>query len=132
MTSPEDLPYTIEDRELIAEAPGLRVQILTLGKGEDVPWHYHTEITDTIACLQGPMVVKMPSGDHEMKAGDTFAVAPTRPTGYAERTEAPAASWWCKESAPTISYPRTAETRISWRPPSPLPGGFLGPPWRHV
>ena len=79
MTSPEDLPYTIEGRELIAEAPGLRVQILTLGKGEDVPWHYHTEITDTFACLDGPMVVKMPAGDHVLKAGDTFAVPPNTP-----------------------------------------------------
>ena len=79
MTDPEDLPYTIEGRELIAEAPGLRVQILTLGKGEDVPWHYHTEITDTFTCLEGPMVVKMAAGDHELKAGDTFAVAPPTP-----------------------------------------------------
>ncbi len=23
------------------------------------PWHYHTEITDTFVCLEGPMVVEM-------------------------------------------------------------------------
>ena len=79
MTEPEDLPYTIEGRELIAETAGLRVQILTLGDGEDVPWHYHTEITDTFACLEGPMVVKIPARDHELKAGDTFAVPPNTP-----------------------------------------------------
>ena len=79
MAKPEDLPYTIEGRELIAEAPVLRVQILTLAEGEDVPWHYHTEITDTIACLEGPMEVKMPSGSHQLEAGDTFAVGPHTP-----------------------------------------------------
>lgn len=79
MTAPEDLPYTIEGREMIAEVPGLRVQILTLGKGEDVPWHSHTEITDTFVCLEGPMEVKMPGGAHELNAGDTFAVPPQTP-----------------------------------------------------
>ncbi len=79
MTDPKDLPYAIEGRQLIAEAPGLRVQILTLGNGEAVPWHYHTEITDTFACLEGPMVVKMPSGDHVLEAGDTCAVPPNTP-----------------------------------------------------
>lgn len=79
MTDPKDLPYAIEGRQLIAEAPGLRVQILTLGNGEDVPWHYHTEVTDTFACLEGPMVVKMPSGDHVLEAGDTCAVPPNTP-----------------------------------------------------
>lgn len=79
MTDTKDLPYAIEGRQLIAEAPGLRVQILTLGNGEDVPWHYHTEITDTFACLEGPMVVKMPSGDHVLEAGDTCAVPPNTP-----------------------------------------------------
>lgn len=79
MTDPKDLPYAIEGRQLIAEAPGLRVQILTLGNGEAVPWHYHTEVTDTFACLEGPMVVKMPSGDHVLEAGDTCAVPPNTP-----------------------------------------------------
>ena len=39
MTKPEDLPYTIQDRELIGEVNGLRVQIMELGPGECVPWH---------------------------------------------------------------------------------------------
>ena len=51
MTKPEDLPYFIEGRELIAETPDLRVQILTLEPGEEVLWHYHSEIADTFICL---------------------------------------------------------------------------------
>lgn len=79
MTNPEDLPYTIEGREMIAEVPGLRVQILTLGDGEDVPWHSHSEITDTFVCLDGPMEVKLADGPHELAPGDTIAVPPNTP-----------------------------------------------------
>lgn len=37
MTAPEHLPYRIAGRELVSEAEGLQVQILTLGQGECVP-----------------------------------------------------------------------------------------------
>lgn len=40
--------YTIENRALIAESAGLRVQTLTIGPGQSVPWHHHTRITDTL------------------------------------------------------------------------------------
>jgi quercetin dioxygenase-like cupin family protein len=78
MTKPEDLPYSIEGRELIAETPELRVQILTLADGEEVPWHYHMVITDTFVCLDGPMTVrtKAPSREYELGPGDTCAVPP--------------------------------------------------------
>ena len=50
--------YPLENRELIAEAPGLRMQILTLAAGQEVPWHWHSEVTDTFWCMDGPMVIE--------------------------------------------------------------------------
>ena len=78
MTVPEDQRYAIEDRRLIAETADLRVQILTLAAGQEVPWHYHTAVTDSFICLEGPMVVQTRTGDadHELRPGETFAVAP--------------------------------------------------------
>ena len=29
-----------------------------LAAGQCVPWHYHTEISDSFVCLEGPMVVE--------------------------------------------------------------------------
>ena len=74
-------PYEIEGRELVAEAEGLRVQVLTLARGEEVPWHRHTVITDTFFCLEGPMVVETrePSARHELVAGGRLDVLPGRP-----------------------------------------------------
>ena len=81
MTRPEDLPYKLRKRRMIAETNGLRVQILTLDGDEEVPWHYHTEISDTFICLDGPMVVEMkdPPGDRELETGDVFDVPPGTP-----------------------------------------------------
>src|SRR6516164_561985 len=50
--------YTIAGHELVAEGADLRVQVLTLAAGQCVPWHYHTEISDSFVCLEGPMVVE--------------------------------------------------------------------------
>jgi quercetin dioxygenase-like cupin family protein len=87
MTDSKDARYTIEDRRLIAETPDLRVQILTLANAEEVPWHYHTAVTDTFVCLEGPMVVQTRSADgkHELQAGDSRSVAPNTPHQVAGR-----------------------------------------------
>jgi len=50
--------YTIANRELVAEGADLRVQVLSLAAGQCVPWHYHSEISDSFVCLEGPMVVE--------------------------------------------------------------------------
>ena len=42
MAAPDDRPYVIERREVVAETDTLRVSILTLAEGQEVPWHYHT------------------------------------------------------------------------------------------
>ena len=78
MTDLEDKRYTIEDRQLIAETPELRVQILTVANGQKVPWHYHTAVTDTFVCLEGPMVVntRNPDVEHELQAGDSCTTPP--------------------------------------------------------
>ena len=47
MTAPSEATYVIDDRQWIIETPDVRVQILTLGSGQEVPWHSHTAVTDT-------------------------------------------------------------------------------------
>ena len=80
MTKPEDLPYKIEGRELIAETSDVRVQILTLEAGEDIPWHYHSEVTDTFICLEGPMTVEMKAASDttDIQPGETYSVFPKK------------------------------------------------------
>lgn len=73
--------YSIRRRETVAEAPGLRIRKLTLAAGEAVPWHTHTEITDTFFCMDGPMVVETdnPRARHILLAGESVAAMPGQP-----------------------------------------------------
>jgi mannose-6-phosphate isomerase-like protein (cupin superfamily) len=74
------MSYPLEKRELIAEAPGLRMQILTLAAGQEVPWHWHSEVTDTFWCMDGPMVIEMraPRESVELAPGQMHAVPAKR------------------------------------------------------
>jgi len=55
--------YEIAERELVAEGADLRVQVLTLAAGQCVPWHYHTEVTDSFVGLEA-----VPSSRPERRA----------------------------------------------------------------
>ncbi len=74
------MSYPLEKRELIAEAPGLRMQILTLGPGQEVPWHWHSEVTDTFWCMDGPMVIetRAPTETTVLQPGQMHAVPARR------------------------------------------------------
>jgi quercetin dioxygenase-like cupin family protein len=70
--------HTIAGRELLAEGADLRIQILTLAAGECIPWHYHSETTDQMVCLDGPMVVetRAPRHVYELAPGERCLVPP--------------------------------------------------------
>ena len=70
--------YSIKSRETLAEVPGLRVRLLTLLEGQNVPWHYHNHITDTFFCRRGPMhiLTRSPDASHTLVDGDMLAVNP--------------------------------------------------------
>src|SRR5436853_7872379 len=70
--------YEIAGRELVAEGADLRVSVLTLTAGQCVPWHYHSEISDSFVCLEGPMVVetRVPRHAYWLEPGQRCAVPP--------------------------------------------------------
>lgn len=70
--------YEIAGRELVAEGADLRVQVLTLGAGQCIPWHYHTDITDQMVCLEGPLVVetRAPRNTYVLEPGQRCTVPP--------------------------------------------------------
>jgi len=70
--------YEIANRELVAEGADLRVQVLTLAAGQCVPWHYHSEVTDSFVCLEGQTVVeaKAPRKTYHLEPGQRCAVSP--------------------------------------------------------
>ena len=75
-----DLSYTVDDHEVVAATPDLRMVVLTLGTGQEVPRHWHSNVSDHVICLEGPMVVEMraPRERFELTAGQRCTVPPRR------------------------------------------------------
>lgn len=73
-------PYTVEASEMVAETAELRMIVLTLASGQEVPWHWHSEVADHMICLEGPMVVetRAPRETIELAAGQRCTVPPRR------------------------------------------------------
>lgn len=70
--------YEVAGREIVAEGADLRVQVLTLAAGQAVPWHYHSEVTDSFVCLEGEVVVetRAPRATHVLAPGQRCVVGP--------------------------------------------------------
>jgi quercetin dioxygenase-like cupin family protein len=64
--------------ECVMEGDDMRAVVLTLDRWQNVPWHYHSTITDSFVCLQGPMVVetRAPRDTYVLHAGERCAVPP--------------------------------------------------------
>jgi quercetin dioxygenase-like cupin family protein len=73
-----DFTAAIAGREVVMEGQDMRAVVLTLAAGQCIPWHYHSEITDSFVCLAGPMVVetRAPRASHVLQAGERCTVAP--------------------------------------------------------
>lgn len=80
MATREERPYTVEAHEVVAETPDLRMVVLTLAPGQEVPWHWHSNVVDNVICLEGPMVVetRAPRERFELRAGERCAVPAKR------------------------------------------------------
>ena len=70
--------YTVKNIELITETKDLRAQLFTLAPGEEIPWHWHSHITDHFFCLAGTLRIetRAPRADEWISAGGRYAVPP--------------------------------------------------------
>src|SRR5712671_3534340 len=73
--------YEVERRAQHAARPGFRITELQLSPTQIVPWHTHTNVSDTFYVLEGHMRLFLlnPKESLELKPGQSYAVAPGRP-----------------------------------------------------
>ena len=66
--------------EVILETGNVRVRILVLDAREATAWHFHSEVTDRMLCLQGAIAVEFqdPRESVELVCGERCEVAVTR------------------------------------------------------
>ena len=74
-------PYTIAAKQSIAQTPDLRVTLMTLDPGQEIPWHTHSLVTDTSFCLKGSVEISLrgPGETVALSGGDFLEVPVGRP-----------------------------------------------------
>jgi mannose-6-phosphate isomerase-like protein (cupin superfamily) len=73
--------YEVERRARHAEREGFRISELQLSPTQKVPWHYHSNVSDTFYVLEGSIRVFMrdPKEEVLLRPGETLTVAARRP-----------------------------------------------------
>ncbi|SRR5579875_1512056 len=79
-SAPPKRPYTIENVEVVATTPDLRMTVFTIGTGQEIPWHWHSNVSDTYFGMEGVTVVetRAPNARYEIGPGQTGVVPPKR------------------------------------------------------
>ena len=73
--------YEVERRARHCERPGFRITEIQLSQTQTVPWHTHTNVSDTFYVLEGEMrlLLQNPKEAIALKPGQSYAVAAGRP-----------------------------------------------------
>lgn len=50
--------YDVQKIAVVAAGAGFQVREFTVAPGEEIPWHYHSEVTDWCYCLEGEVVAQ--------------------------------------------------------------------------
>jgi quercetin dioxygenase-like cupin family protein len=53
------LAYEVQNVTTIVAGSGFQVREFAVAPGEEVPWHYHTEVTDWCYCLEGVVAAQV-------------------------------------------------------------------------
>lgn len=66
--------------EVLIKTEGVNVRILGLGAGEEIHWHYHTEVADYIFALDGEIEIQLKEPDENvlLAPGQRYKVATRR------------------------------------------------------
>jgi quercetin dioxygenase-like cupin family protein len=78
MSEVKPQPYKVRDIRVVAKGADVLVREYTLGPGEVIPWHRHTEVSDYYYGLEGFVVVETrdPGARHEVGVGKSTTVSP--------------------------------------------------------
>lgn len=73
--------YEVERRARHCVRPGFHISELQLSPTQTVPWHFHTNISDTFYVLEGQMrlFLQNPKEDVWLQPGQSFVATPGRP-----------------------------------------------------
>jgi len=59
--------YTIAHKNVIAMSQDVRVTLMTFDPGQEIPWHNHSNVTDTSFCLKGEVELSLRGPDETVR-----------------------------------------------------------------
>lgn len=73
--------YEVEHRAYHLERPGFRISELKLSSTQSVPWHSHSQVSDTFYVVAGELrlFVREPKEEVRLGPGESYAVSAGRP-----------------------------------------------------
>jgi quercetin dioxygenase-like cupin family protein len=77
------------DNRSIIETDRVRVRIMGLAAGEELPYHYHSEVTDNFFCLKGEIVVTAREPEQAWQLGPGEHCEVTAPRPHSVRNPSP-------------------------------------------
>jgi quercetin dioxygenase-like cupin family protein len=82
--------YTVKAIEPVAIGSDVQARVFTLAPGEEIPWHFHSAVTDWYFVLEGTLSIetRAPADRRELAVGETYHIAPKTAHLISNPTEA--------------------------------------------
>ena len=64
------------ENEVLAQSADMRFALYSIAPGAQIPWHFHSAVSDWYICREGVFAVETQSPDHTatLRAGEMFQV----------------------------------------------------------
>jgi quercetin dioxygenase-like cupin family protein len=74
----DNLGYTVKSVEPIAVGSDVQARIFTLAPGEEIPWHFHSNVSDWYLVTKGTLSIetRAPAARQALSAGATYRIPP--------------------------------------------------------
>ncbi len=74
-------PYECERRVAHVVRPDFRITELELSATQKIPWHFHTNVRDTVYVVAGEikLFLRDPKEEVRLLPGETYSIPPRRP-----------------------------------------------------
>ena len=82
--------YIVKSIEPVAIGSDVQARIFTLAPGEEIPWHFHSAVTDSYFVLEGTLSIetRAPRDSRVLTVGKRFTIVPKTAHLISNRTVA--------------------------------------------
>jgi quercetin dioxygenase-like cupin family protein len=88
----QDRGYSVKSVEPVAIGNDVQARVFTLAPGEEIPWHFHSAVTDWYFVLEGALSIetRAPADSRLLTVGERYHIPPKTAHLIANRSDADA------------------------------------------